>query len=240
MIKLYKIKLNPNNPRIIKDDKFEKLKSSLKEFPKMMELRPIVVDKDNMVLGGNMRYRALEALGYKEVPDEWIKKADKLTDKEKRRFIVEDNTAFGEWDWDLLSNQYDFGELLEWGFNESDLNLETEEELYSKEFKLPTYEPSENKPKLNEIYDSTKTDKLIKDIEASDLPDNVKQFLIYGAHRHTVFNYSKIADFYANSDDKTKKLFEDSALVLIDFDKAIEGGFVKLTKYIEDIRKDDE
>lgn len=102
-----KLKLNDRNPRTIKGEKFEKLKRSIKEFDKMLSLRPIVVDSDLMVLGGNMRLRALLANGYTEVPDEWVKVADALTEEEKRRFIIEDNTDFGEWDWDMLFNEWD-------------------------------------------------------------------------------------------------------------------------------------
>lgn len=123
-MKLSKIKVNPNNPRIIKDDRFEKLKKSIQEFPAMMELRPIVVDNTHTILGGNMRYRVLESLGMKEIPDNWVKYALHLTDEEKRRFIIEDNVPFGEWDYDALANEWDVGELQEWGvdlpvFNES-------------------------------------------------------------------------------------------------------------------------
>ena len=101
-MKLSEIKENPDNPRIIKDDKFEKLKNSIQEFPKMMELRPMVIDNDNIVLGGNMRLKALKDLGYKEIPDSWVKQADKLTKEEKDRFIIADNVGFGEWDYDKL------------------------------------------------------------------------------------------------------------------------------------------
>lgn len=95
-MKLSEIKRNPNNPRVIKDDKFLKLKKSIEEFPKMMKLRPMVINSDNVVLGGNMRLKALSDLGYKEIPDEWIKRADELTEDEQRRFIIADNVGFGE------------------------------------------------------------------------------------------------------------------------------------------------
>lgn len=124
-MKLSALKLNPNNPRFIKDDKFEKLVASIKDFPKMMELRPIVVNKDMVILGGNMRFRALQQAGYTEIEDSWVKIADKLTPEEEKRFIVEDNVAFGEWDFEILGNNFDYKELLDWGFDEYLLKLDT-------------------------------------------------------------------------------------------------------------------
>ena len=115
MIKLADIKPNPDNPRVIKDQKFERLCKSIKEFPKMMELRPIVVDGDGVVLGGNMRLRALQHLKFTEVPDGWVRKAADLTDDERRRFIISDNASFGEWDYDQLANEWDAKELTDWG-----------------------------------------------------------------------------------------------------------------------------
>jgi len=114
-MKLSEIKANPNNPRLIKDDKFKKLVKSIKEFPKMMALRPMVVDADGVVLGGNMRLKALQELKYKEVPDTWIKQASELTEDEQRRFIIADNVGFGENDWDMLANEWDADKLAEWG-----------------------------------------------------------------------------------------------------------------------------
>lgn len=114
-VKLSTIKSNPNNPRLIKDAKFEKLKKSISEFPKMMELRPMVINADSVILGGNMRFKALKDLGYKEVPEEWIKRAEDLTDEEARRFIIADNVGFGEHDWEVLANEWDTQELEDWG-----------------------------------------------------------------------------------------------------------------------------
>ena len=93
MIKLSDIKSNPNNPRLIKDEKFKKLVNSIKEFPKMMDLRPIIIDNDSMILGGNMRLKALLELKYSEVPNEWIKKAKDLTEEETKRFVIADNVG---------------------------------------------------------------------------------------------------------------------------------------------------
>jgi len=103
---------NPTNPRIIKDDKFKKLVKSIEEFPQMLELRPIVVDSNMVVLGGNMRLKACIAAGLKEVP---IIVADNLTEQQQAEFIIKDNVGFGEWDWDLLANQWDVEALEDWG-----------------------------------------------------------------------------------------------------------------------------
>ena len=116
-MKVSQIKSNPNNPRVIKDDRFRKLVKSIEEFPKMMELRPMVVNADNIVLGGNMRLKALKELGYTDIPDEWVKRADELTEEETRRFIIADNVGFGEHDWDLLANEWKSEELAEWGLD---------------------------------------------------------------------------------------------------------------------------
>ncbi|RDD29903.1 DNA methylase [Prosthecochloris sp. ZM] len=132
MVKLSTLRINPDNPRLIKDEKFEKLCSSVKDFPKMMSLRPIVVDSDGMILGGNMRYLALDHLGYREIPDEWIKRAEELTQEERRRFIIEDNVSFGEWDFDILASDWDIEDLNEWG-----LDFPEKKELFEDEYEVP-------------------------------------------------------------------------------------------------------
>lgn len=116
-MKLSDIRPNPNNPRVIRDERFAKLKNSIEQFPKMMRLRPIVVDASGVILGGNMRLRALQDLGYKEIPDEWVKRADDLTEEEKQRFIIADNVGFGEWEWETLANEWDAGDLEAWGLD---------------------------------------------------------------------------------------------------------------------------
>jgi len=126
-IKLSSIKPNPNNPRLIKDDKFYKLLESIKTFgEKMMPLRPIVIDENKIILGGNMRFKALKELGYKEVPADWIKAAKDLTEEQKKEFIIKDNVGFGSWDFDVLANEWDSDLLEGWGLDlpnfESELN----------------------------------------------------------------------------------------------------------------------
>ena len=113
-VKISEVKTNPNNPRLIKDDKFEKLVKSIKEFPQMMEIRPIVVNDDMIVLGGNMRLKAAKEAGLKTVP---IIKASDLTEDQQREFIIKDNVGFGEWDWDMIANEWDVEQVTEWGLD---------------------------------------------------------------------------------------------------------------------------
>ena len=113
-VKISEVKANPNNPRIIKDDKFQKLVKSIKEFPEMLNIRPIVVNADMVVLGGNMRLKACKEAGLKEIP---IIKASELTEQQQKEFIVKDNVGFGEWDWSDLANNWDSEQLEEWGLD---------------------------------------------------------------------------------------------------------------------------
>jgi ParB-like chromosome segregation protein Spo0J len=113
-VKINEVKTNPKNPRLIKDDKFKKLVKSINDFPQMLELRPIVVDENNIVLGGNMRLKACKEVGLKEV---YIVKAENLTQLQKDEFIVKDNVGFGEWDWDMLANEWESELLDEWGLD---------------------------------------------------------------------------------------------------------------------------
>ena len=124
-MKISEIKSNNANPRTISKANIEKLKKSINEFSKMMELRPIIIDEDNIILGGNMRYQALKELGYKELPDNWIKKITNLTPEEKKEFIIKDNTNFGAWDWDNLANEWELPKLDDWGVNLYFLDKET-------------------------------------------------------------------------------------------------------------------
>jgi hypothetical protein len=127
--KLSEIKPNPNNPRVIKDHKFAQLVKSIQDFPEMLQIRPIVVNAEMVVLGGNMRLKACKEAGLKEVP---VIFADSLTEEQQKEFIIKDNVGFGEWDWDQLANEWDEDELNEWGLdvpvdlknNDTDINEE--------------------------------------------------------------------------------------------------------------------
>lgn len=131
-ISINKIKSNPNNPRLIKDEKFAKLVQSIKDFPKMLELRPIVVNDDMIVLGGNMRLKACKEAGLKEVP---IIKASDLTEEQQREFIIKDNVGFGEWEWQMLTTEWEVEELEDWGVDMVGFDLDSDK--LGTEFSLP-------------------------------------------------------------------------------------------------------
>ena len=120
-MKISKLKYNPSNPRVIKDEKFKKLVKSLQDFPEMMEKRPMVcvtdVDGKLYPLGGNMRLRAIQELGVNEIPDTWVMMADDWTEDKRREFTIKDNVGFGEWEWDQLANEWDSDLLVEWGLD---------------------------------------------------------------------------------------------------------------------------
>jgi DNA modification methylase len=122
-VKITEIKVNPSNPRTIKDEKFKKLVKSIQDFPEMSEIRPIVVNRDMVILGGNMRFKAMKEAGWKDVP---VIVADNLTPEQEREFLIKDNTSGGEWDWELIAQDWDASQLEEWG-------MELPEDLDAKE-----------------------------------------------------------------------------------------------------------
>ena len=132
-VSIKEIKPNPNNPRLVKDDKFAKLVQSIKDFPQMLEIRPIVVNKDMIVLGGNMRLKACKEAGLKEIP---IIKAEDLTEDQQREFIIKDNVGYGEWDWELIASEWDSAQLNNWGLDIPDFKAE-EIEAEEDNYKIP-------------------------------------------------------------------------------------------------------
>jgi site-specific DNA-methyltransferase (adenine-specific) len=176
---------NENNPRILKDDKFKKLVQSIKDFPEMLEIRPIVVNNEMMILGGNMRLKAIQEIGLKEVP---IIKAENLTEQQQREFLIKDNVGFGEWDWDALANDWNPEELNEWGLDVPNLDL-NELEATEDDFDVPEG-GSDTDIVLGDIFDigqhrlicgdSTQTDTfekltegILADMVITDPPYNV-------------------------------------------------------------------
>ena len=237
-VKINKVKGNPSNPRVIKNDKFLKLVKSIQEFPEMLKLRPIVVDEDMIVLGGNMRLKASKAAGLTDV---WVEVAKGLSEEKKKEFIVKDNVGFGEWEWDMLANEWDSVELAEWGLDvwENTDDVKEEEEMLSKNIKAPSYEPKNVKPNEAELYNENKTKELIQKIGLANITEDEKDFLIKAAYRHTVYNYQNIADFYAHSNKEVQELMEESALVIIDLNDAISNGFVTLTENIKKLHTEE-
>jgi len=129
-VKISEVKLNPNNPRLIKDEKFAKLVQSIKDLPEMLAIRPIVVNTDMVVLGGNMRLKACKEAGLKEIP---IIIADNLTEEQQREFLIKDNVSGGEWDWAMLQNDWDTEQLDAWGVDVPNFELEKESDDLSEQ-----------------------------------------------------------------------------------------------------------
>tara|TARA_R110002020_G_scaffold190290_1_gene389788 strand:+ start:7934 stop:8524 length:591 start_codon:yes stop_codon:yes gene_type:complete len=166
-IKIHKVKANPNNPRLIKGDKFKKLVQSIKDFPEMLKLRPIVVNKEMVVLGGNMRLKACIDAGLKEI---WVAKAWELTPEQENEFIIKDNSNFGDWDWDILANIWDTKQLKDWGIDVwqpeeqidysvlDDIDLDQEiQTMYDQTKKSIILEyPAENFEPVKKLYDELK------------------------------------------------------------------------------------
>mgnify|MGYP003134319976 CR=1 FL=1 len=181
-IEISKLKLNPNNPRTINKSKFERLKKSITEFPKMLELRPIVVDEGFIVLGGNMRLQALKELGIKETF--YIQKED-LTPKEKKQFVIKDNASFGDWDWDALANEWETKELKDWGIDVwqpekeidysilDEVNLDDEiQTMYEQTKKSIILEyPADSFDEIKKLYESLKA----KEVNLPDLFNKAMQ-----------------------------------------------------------------
>ncbi len=233
----------PANPRTIDDPRFKLLKESITESPQFLKYNPLKVyqheENRYIVIGGNMRFRALSELGFRFVPCIIFPTGTEY--ETLKKYVILDNSGFGAWDWNALNNDADWSkqQLASWGVelpddwntNDDDDNQpQSGSESYSRKVIAPTYEPSGKCPSFREMYDTTKRDTLITEIEKADIPDEVREFLREAARRHTVFNYEKIADYYAQAPAKIQDLMERSALVIIDFDKAIEGGYITMTK----------
>ena len=216
---------NPKNPRTITEDKFKQLVRSVKEFPEMLEARPLVIDEDGVVLGGNMRLQACIEAGLDEVPVV-VAGWDASRNEE---FIIKDNVGYGVWDYDQLANEWEAAALNEWGVDVWDPENEAPpENKYSTKVETPEYKPTRDKPLPEELVGVTKYRKLLEQIEASTVPPEVAEFLRLAAARHLVFDYQLIAEYYAHAHAEVQILMEDSALVIIDFDHAIRDGFVRM------------
>lgn len=144
-IRLNSLFSNPNNPRVIKDHKFDKLVDNIRRYPALLAVRPIVVEsrRNPMILGGNMRFAALQHIGYTKIPDSWVRYADELTPEECQAFIILDNVGFGEWDMDALANEWSAEQLSDWGVDlprlDTDYDDEGEQDDNTVSQSNPTY-----------------------------------------------------------------------------------------------------
>ena len=207
LIKISQVKSNPNNPRLIKNDKFKKLVKSVQDFPEMLELRPIVVDENMIVLGGNMRLKACIEAGLKEV---WIEVAD-LTEQQKKEFTIKDNVGFGEWEWDMLANEWEQTELEGWGldgFPFEDKTLEAEEDNFEVPDEIKTdivlgdlFEIGEHRLLCGDSTDSDAVAKLMNgekaDMVFTDQPYNIN----YGNIKHPKFKQREIENDNMSGDE---------------------------------------
>lgn len=231
----------PINPRQWTKGDVDKIAASLKETPELFEARPLLViphDGQYVILGGNLRFEGARQNKMKEAPA-IIFPEDTPVEKLKE-IVIKDNGAFGAWDFDALANEWDDVSLLEWGVPawnpEGDMeDLDDSDKEYSRKIEAPIYEPQRKGVALAELTDTGKYDSLVAEIEKADIPKPVKAFLKIAATRHIVFDYEKIADYYADAPAEIQNLMEQSALVIIDFGKAIEGGFIKMS---EELRRE--
>lgn len=208
-VKISEVKANPNNPRLIKDDKFKKLVQSIKDLPQMLDIRPIVVNKDMIVLGGNMRLKACKEAGLKEVP---IIVADNLTEEQEREFLIKDNTSGGEWDWEMIANEWDAEQLDSWGLDVP--SFETDEVLEAEEDDYDGVLPEEPITVLGDLYEIGEHRLLCGDSTDSDvvakLMDGNKADMVFTDPPYNVaFNGRSGAFDVIENDDLPEEDFEE-------------------------------
>ena len=206
--------------------------------------QPIVVDENNVVVVGHTRLSAARQLGYTEVP---VHMAVGLTEQQIKAYRIADNKTneFAEWDPEMLTLELEETGDLYTGFTEDDiaalggvegLTGGKGDTTYTQVIASPVYEPTrDTKPLLSDLYTTTKYDQLLLDIDTAIISDDEKAFLKAAAARHVVFNYQEIAEYYCHSTPEVQKLFEQSALVIIDFNDAVDAGFVKMTEAIDSL-----
>ena len=248
-VKINAIKTNPKNPRLIKDDKFKKLVKSIQEFPQMLELRPIVVDENNIILGGNMRYKACIEAGLKEI---FILKAEDLTEQQKDEFIVKDNVGFGEWDWDILANEWDTEKLQDWGLDlpldVSVQELEAEEDDYEIPNEINTdivlgdlFEIGEHRLLCGDSTDSDQVAKLMNgekaDMVFTDPPYGINVVNKNGKVGGGTKKYptAKFSEIIGDDTTETAKEFYDTCISL-GMNKFIIWGGNYFTDFLETSR----
>jgi hypothetical protein len=195
-----------------------------------------VIDKDNVLVIGHGRLLAAKKLGLDAVP---CVRADDLTDEQIKALRLADNkTNESEWDFDLLGDELD--DILKIDMSMFGFDAETEdnenEGEYTKKTDIPQYDVHGDNVSLEQLVDREKALALIEEIEGSNVSEEEKTFLKLAARRHYVFNYKKIAEYYASASEEMQELMERSALVIIDYNNAIANGYIKLSKKLEELR----
>jgi hypothetical protein len=235
-----------NNSRTHSDEQVSQVASSIKEFG---FTNPILLDGDNGIIAGHGRLMAAKKLGLKEVPTIEL---SHLTEAQRKAYVIADNKLAlnASWDNEILALElkdlaelgYDLGftgfnpdEIKAFDLDDAKETSSDDDNPYTDKITSPTYEPVGEKPSVDELYNDEKAMDLIVSIKESKLPEKEKQFLMAAASRHIVFDYSKIANFYAHSSKECQEFMENSALVIIDFNKAIENGFVRITDEMNDM-----
>lgn len=208
-----------SNPRTISKKDFATLKKSLKDFPSMLEVREIVVDENGVILGGNQRYKGLQALGKTKVK---VKRVTGWTDEEKREFVIKDNIANGAWDNDKLANEWDKNKLEEWGLPLKVASSGDYKELL--DVSIPYYEPAEKAPNCSELADLSEVEELNDLITKLEPEDGLEPILRARAAFFAEFDFQKIADYYANADKETQELMKRLGLVIVIPKEAYERG----------------
>ena len=230
------------NPRTITDADFRKLEASVKKFG-ILPARPFILSKRGkklVVIGGNQRLKVATKLGLESVPTVLL---EGLTEDQEREIIIRDNVSNGEWDVAQLQNDWVKSDLENWGVNcdfwegagAGGDGSGDGEQKYTTKVEVPHYTPTGERPEVSELVDVSKAEALIADIEKAELPDDARVFLKAAAMRFAKFDYQKIAEWYAHADKPTQGLMEKLALVIIDYDKAIENGLVQVSKQLNDI-----
>jgi hypothetical protein len=224
-----------NNSRTHTNKQIKQIADSIEEFG---FTNPILVDENDGVIAGHGRIEAAKMLNIEEVPTITL---ENLSDEQKAAYVIADNKLAlnAGWDEDKLQlellrlQELDFDISLT-GFDLKELEKITDENKYTKKVDIPVYEPTDEKPEIGELYDIAKCQELLQQINGADISAEEKIFLTAAAYRHVSFHFENIANFYAHSNKDIQELMENSALVIIDFDKAIEQGYVRLSDKISD------
>ena len=219
-------------------EQVEQIANSIKEFG---FTQPVIIDKNNCVVAGHGRILGAKKAGLKQVPTVTL---EELTEEQIKAYRLVDN-KLNESDWDSVLLAQELEEIKDlnmdlFGFDLAE-EIEQEEKKYTMKTNIPQYEIKGEEPDITELCDTSKTAELLRRIKESNVTEEQKKFLRFGAYRHLCFNYSKIAEYYAHADKEMQELMEDSALVIIDFEDAIAKGYVQMSEQVALLRgKEDE